>query len=55
MPIFAPSHPELEEEAGGRIPIGTIAIIDDNCRVNFSSAERAKLYVLRSPVDELCG
>ncbi|ORY66785.1 hypothetical protein BCR35DRAFT_294926 [Leucosporidium creatinivorum] len=50
MPLFAPSHPELEEEAGGRVPIGTIAIIDDNCRVNFSSAERAKLRSLATDV-----
>lgn len=45
MPIFGPSNPELEEEAGGRLPIGTIAILDDACRTDFSPAERAKLCV----------
>lgn len=45
MPIFAPSHPDLEEEAGGsRLPIGTICIIDDQSRLEFSLAERAQLY-----------
>lgn len=47
MPIFAPSMPELasfEEEAGGRIAIGTIAVLDDWPRLaKFGSTERAKL------------
>jgi hypothetical protein len=47
MPIFAPSMPELasfEEEAGGRIAIGTIAVLDDWPRLaKFGSTERAQL------------
>lgn len=43
MPVFGPPNPELEEEAGGRIAIGTVAIVDDKPRIEFSSAERAKL------------
>ncbi|GAA5861962.1 hypothetical protein JCM3774_001367 [Rhodotorula dairenensis] len=54
MPIFAPSMPELaafEEEAGGRIAIGTIAVLDDWPRLTkFGSTERAKLRSLASEV-----
>ncbi|KAM0787264.1 hypothetical protein ACM66B_006499 [Microbotryomycetes sp. NB124-2] len=46
MPVFGPSDPELEEEAGGRIAIGTVAIIDDEPRDSFTPAERAKLRSL---------
>lgn len=50
MPIYAPSLPSLaalEEEAGGRIAIGTVALLDDWPRTTkFGSSERAKLYVL---------
>lgn len=49
MPIFAPSLPNLahlEEEAGGRIAIGTIALLDDWPRMSkFGSSEKAKLCV----------
>ncbi|KAK4048937.1 hypothetical protein OIV83_004493 [Microbotryomycetes sp. JL201] len=46
MPVYGPSDPDLEEEAGGRIAIGTVAIIDDEPRSAFSPAERAKLRSL---------
>jgi hypothetical protein len=43
MPLFAPSNPDLEEEAGGRVPIGTLCILDDSPRLEFSPSERAQL------------
>ncbi|GAA5981870.1 hypothetical protein JCM10908_004645 [Rhodotorula pacifica] len=56
MPVFAPSLPELatfEEEAGGRIAIGTIAVMDDWPRLTkFGSTERAKLRSLASEVTQ---
>ncbi|GAA6009009.1 hypothetical protein JCM10207_004063 [Rhodosporidiobolus poonsookiae] len=54
MPIFAPSLPSLapyEESAGGRIAIGTVALLDDQPRVGkFGASERAKLRSLASEV-----
>ncbi|KAK4333914.1 DNA replication licensing factor MCM3 [Rhodotorula toruloides] len=54
MPIFAPSLPNLahlEEEAGGRIAIGTIALLDDWPRMSrFGSSEKAKLRSLASEI-----
>ncbi|KAK4053305.1 hypothetical protein OIO90_003917 [Microbotryomycetes sp. JL221] len=46
MPVFGPSEAELEEAAGGRIAVGTIAIVDDQPRGSFTPAERAKLRSL---------
>ncbi|BGP31786.1 hypothetical protein JCM10296v2_003560 [Rhodotorula toruloides] len=54
MPIFAPSLPNLahlEEEAGGRIAIGAIALLDDWPRMSkFGSGEKAKLRSLASEI-----
>lgn len=54
VPIFAPSLPSLagfEEEAGGRIAIGTVSLLDDWPRTTkFGSSDRANLCVPTLPV-----
>ncbi|GAA5939409.1 hypothetical protein JCM3775_001702 [Rhodotorula graminis] len=54
VPIFAPSLPSLagfEEEAGGRIAIGTVSLLDDWPRTSkFGSSDRANLRSLASQV-----
>lgn len=53
-PVFAPSLPSLaafEEAAGGRIAIGTVALLDDNPRLaKFGASERAKLRSLAAEI-----
>ncbi|SGY39075.1 BQ5605_C003g02136 [Microbotryum silenes-dioicae] len=50
MPIYPPSNAELEEEAGGRLPIGTLCLLDDRPRTEFTQSERAQLRALASDV-----
>ncbi|BGP39785.1 hypothetical protein JCM10450v2_003756 [Rhodotorula kratochvilovae] len=54
MPIFAPSLPAFagfEEEAGGRIAIGTVSLLDDWPRTTkFGATDRANLRSLASEI-----
>ncbi|GAA5848593.1 hypothetical protein JCM8547_004565 [Rhodosporidiobolus lusitaniae] len=54
MPIFAPSLPSIapfEEAAGGRIAIGTVALLDDQPQLGkWGASERAKLRSLSSQI-----
>ncbi|SCV67142.1 BQ2448_5788 [Microbotryum intermedium] len=50
MPIYPPANAELEEEAGGRLPIGTLCLLDDRPRTEFTQSERAQLRALASDV-----
>ncbi|GAA5953283.1 hypothetical protein JCM10213_000686 [Rhodosporidiobolus nylandii] len=54
MPIFAPSLPStasFEEQAGGRIAIGTVALLDDEPRLTrWSAGEKAALRTLAGKI-----
>ncbi|BGP13884.1 hypothetical protein JCM10213_002523 [Rhodosporidiobolus nylandii] len=54
MPIFAPSLPSVtpfEDAAGGRIAIGTVAVLDDQPRLlEWGTSERAALRSLASEI-----